>query len=158
MPSIDSDGYIRIYSPKHPFKQSNGYVTEHRLVIEKKLGRFLRKDEVVHHVNSIKNDNREENLVVLTKSQHHIIHAKETKIYGCKINWCDRKHKSRGLCNRHYYRKLYDKIRTKPINPRQCTENKIYNVCEITGCKFHYRCGGFCKKHYKRPGVIKKHN
>lgn len=67
------NGYIAILCPDHPFK--HGYVFEHRLVMEKKLGRYLTKDEVVHHINGIKTDNREKNLVVLTKSRHHSIES-----------------------------------------------------------------------------------
>lgn len=75
-------GYVAILSPHHPNKIAGNYVLEHRLVMEKKLKRFLRKDEVVHHINGIKNDNRIENLELTTLSEHSKNHWKEWKVNG----------------------------------------------------------------------------
>jgi hypothetical protein len=65
-------GYILIKNRKHPFCDKQGYVLEHRLVMEKYLERYLTKQEFVHHKNGIKNDNRIENLhlYVLGKNWH----------------------------------------------------------------------------------------
>lgn len=68
------DGYILVYSPSHPFKTINNYVREHRLVMEKKIGRYLKPKEVVHHINEIRDDNREENLLLFPNMPAHIEH------------------------------------------------------------------------------------
>lgn len=66
----DKDGYIYVRAPNHPFADSRGYIREHRLVLEKKLGRYLTKDEVAHHINGLKDDNRPENIELMVKKQH----------------------------------------------------------------------------------------
>src|SRR3990167_4903977 len=50
-------GYRMIHKPNHPYAKGNGYVFEHRLIVEKALGRYLWPKEVVHHINENKLDN-----------------------------------------------------------------------------------------------------
>jgi hypothetical protein len=77
--STKNRGYIMKYAYRHPFKNSGNCVMEHRLVVEKHLGRYLTKDEVVHHINRIVNDNRIENLVVMSKADHVSLHSREPR-------------------------------------------------------------------------------
>lgn len=66
--------YVLLWKPEHP-KSRLGRVAEHRLIIEEHLGRFLRDDEFVHHINCRKDDNRLENLVVCSNFQHNRAHG-----------------------------------------------------------------------------------
>ncbi len=72
-----SDGYIAVYFPDHPKSNLSGYIMEHVLVMECLVGRPLKDDEVVHHKNHKRDDNRKENLQLMTKSEHTTFHLKE---------------------------------------------------------------------------------
>ena len=63
--------YIYEHSPDHPNATKEGYVMQHRLVMEKNLGRHLTKAEVVHHINGNKKDNRIENLELVADRGSH---------------------------------------------------------------------------------------
>jgi hypothetical protein len=68
--SVNHAGYIEIYSPEHPNGTNRGYVREHRLIMESNIGRYLNKSEDVHHINGDKKDNKIENLMLMSHSEH----------------------------------------------------------------------------------------
>ena len=80
----DAQGYIRIFLPRGGFFYSmcnkNGYILEHRLVMSKYLNRCLLPWEVVHHKNGIRNDNRIENLELISNDEHNQMTIMETRI------------------------------------------------------------------------------
>lgn len=73
---INSKGYKKVRAPEHPRADSKGYIHEHTLVMEEALGRKLESDEVVHHINGVKNDNALDNLRLMSKHDHKSLHAK----------------------------------------------------------------------------------
>jgi len=67
----DKKGYWWIYSPNHPRKTMRNYVKRATLIAEKRLGRFLTKTEVIHHINGNSSDDRLKNLYLFSSSSKH---------------------------------------------------------------------------------------
>lgn len=97
---IDAFGYVMIYRPDHPFGDRHNYVREHRLVVEQRIGRFLKKEEVVHHKNGNRQDNTDSNLQLMLKIEHDRLTARVSE--RCTLESCTSIHKARGLCGSHY--------------------------------------------------------
>ena len=72
-----SNGYIMVYRPDHPRANKLGEVPQHTLVLEDKLGRYLTAAELAHHINHKRDDNRPENLRLMTAREHYMMHIWE---------------------------------------------------------------------------------
>lgn len=75
---VSKGDYNYAIVPNHHRATVNGYVLEHIIIAENHLGRILEENEIVHHDNHIKKDNRIENLTVKDKIQHLKDHGTET--------------------------------------------------------------------------------
>jgi hypothetical protein len=76
---VTANRYVDVRDIDGVLGEKGKIVREHRLLMAKKLGRPLAKDEFVHHKNLDKTDNRLENLVILSPKQHAFIHRWENR-------------------------------------------------------------------------------
>lgn len=68
-------GYVLVFCPAHPFCNGRKYVYQHRLVMEKHLGRYLLPAEVIHHIDGDPSNNKIKNLrLFASNSQHTFFH------------------------------------------------------------------------------------
>jgi len=76
-----SYGYRMIRAPLHPRTKEGVYVWEHLLIAEKALGRLLPAGAEIHHVNEIRDDNRNSNLVICDSSAYHKLLHRRLRAY-----------------------------------------------------------------------------
>jgi len=88
-PKILRNGYWYVKKWNHPNCGKQGYVAEHRLVMEKYLGRYLISAEVIHHINEIKTDNRIKNLKLYKNVGEHNFKEHRSPLFTSKnrIPW-----------------------------------------------------------------------
>ena len=109
-PCLTKTGYLRI--------NVNGErILQHRHIMQEHLGRKLKREEVIHHIDGNKLNNAIENLLLTSQGQHISKYDAGSK---CHIDWseynvpettsnpicmvrgCDIKTRSRDLCDKHY--------------------------------------------------------
>lgn len=114
---VDKNGYIYVWvGYDYPNATADGYLFEHRYVLEKQLKRHLKPNEVIHHKDGNKQNNRIDNLELCDSHAEHIAQHMSEK-YNLPImnyEWhpifkhckeckkTDRRHQGKGLCARCY--------------------------------------------------------
>ncbi len=69
----NSGGYVLVIDREHPRgNKYNGRVFEHIIVVEKVINRYVKREEVIHHINEVRNDNRPENLYLFPSNAEHM--------------------------------------------------------------------------------------
>jgi len=81
---IRNGGYILICIENHPRRDKRGYVREHILIMEQKLGRYLTAEEVVHHIDGNPSNNNPINLMLFpNQNEHASYHFKQNNFKRC---------------------------------------------------------------------------
>lgn len=111
-------GYWCVKSNGHPKAYEQDYYYEHILVMEKHLGRYLRKDEVVHHKDGNRTNNNLNNLEVKKRSEHSLHHFPKVSFSeDVGIDHSQYAKLSRKNQHRAYIRGKYDEQEYDPYNP-----------------------------------------
>lgn len=143
------NGYVAVYLPDHHRAFDNGCVYEHILIAEKMLGRKLTKEECVHHIDSDRTNNEEENLMVFASQYDHVAFHGGCKAkllnngsYTCDVLYIDE-------CNYKYQLNCFEDI--VDLETVVFIKNKgYYNLCPICKKKLKTISANKCDHCYQK--------
>lgn len=121
----ETKGYNWIYTMSKSFSY-NGWEPEHRIVARFVSGRNLKENEVVHHINFIKEDNRPSNLLIMDDAEHRAYHAKIVNGKKWSVEnseWIEK------------FKKNHSKFmkENNPVKRHDITFGRILETCERVG-------------------------
>jgi HNH endonuclease len=130
------DYFVLIYSPKHSRAFASGYVPEQILIAEKALQRFLTPDEDVRHINGDTQDNRPENLEIISANNGYRVQS----IGSFQFDVPRKTSPDKTFISCKFQRQCWKEIRA-PIARRE----KIYlpYICSYQSEGDIYKCGIF---------------
>lgn len=149
MRSLTQHGYILVVVGKgHHLADVRGYAYEHRVVAEQKLGRQLRKGELVHHLDENKQNNHPDNLEVKASSAHHLYEHRKKDVGKRKPDEPNSKVQCKCGCGTSFYK--YDSANRPRVyvsghNPQpgktrdaiiDCLANGVTTVSEMVSFGF----------------------
>lgn len=140
---IDRCGYWYLFLPEHPCAGKQGYVAEHRIIMERKVGRTLKKEECVHHIDGNKKNNSEDNLELYATHGQHTLHHPEVIEMLRTVN----------IGNRRSIKTEFKKGFVPWSKGKLLSDPHI--VCKASDCERSawYKTGGkggYCSMHHQR--------
>jgi hypothetical protein len=140
----EGDGYRWIYTMDRRSKM-NGWSPEHRLLAEMIKGQALSDDEVVHHKNFIKHDNRLDNLQIMLDVDHKRLHTEiinGKKWASDNIDWIEE------------FKVKHSKFMTEnnPAERKDITFGRVLEIAEAVGFNLYHLCEALDTD----PNVIKR--
>ena len=121
--------YKLVYNPGHPRANYKGWVCEHVIVAEQKLGRFLDKNECVHHIDGNKKNNDPSNIMVFATNADHVSFHKGNNVdlYEKDGVWYSARQKKLQLvceyCGRQYETTKGLSRKNRKYCSHQCAQN-----------------------------------
>ena len=116
---LDKTGYVLILAPLHPHARSpRGYIGEHRLLVEVLLGRYLKREEVVDHIDGNMMNNHPDNLRLFPCNADHLawtLRGKERRIRHDNPEYDD----SKSIQKNRQYPNETDTLAQCPLEIRQ---------------------------------------
>ena len=148
-----SHGYLYFIDKDHPLASKIGKVYLHRHVASLKLGRWLRKDEVVHHIDGNKENNRPSNLEAMTNSAHGKRHRPLLRMRHCKC--CKQLFKPPTRSVKHCSRSCWRKTNRRLNISKKELSKLVWQIPSSKIVKIFRVCHKTVEKQCKQWGITK---
>lgn len=149
--------YVLMRVAGHPNAHQDGYVYQHRFVMERHLNRFLSVKEVVHHKNEDKKSNRLRNLELHTTSSHSALHKPKKRVV-VRCSSCGKKFSRvpSQLPGARATKKVFCSQPCKKVpTAMHGSEGMYHRGCKCDHClKAHREYVAYYRRKKKRAGLV----